>query len=136
VGGAVADFGSPATHAAYNTGQQVGTQGTPPLVAFLPGSGPEIAGAVKVTFAPAGNPAGLNDGIFIGFFGLWNGGTANDENPVAYVDLHTRTYFDFIAPSQAGVGHLDGLLATQSALFVADMSTVGDVSQNPQTGVI
>jgi glucose/arabinose dehydrogenase len=135
--GAIADFGFPSTYIDYNTGQKVGTQGLAPTVAFVPGSGGEIAGAVKVSFAPAGNPAGLNDGIFVGFHGIFNGGgTANDENPVAYVDLHTRTFFRFIAPGQPGVGHLNGLLATQSALFVADMSTNGDVFNSTHTGAI
>jgi glucose/arabinose dehydrogenase len=139
IGGPVQDFGFPSTYTDYNTGQRVGTQGTPPVVAFVPsaGGGAEIAGAAKLTFAPPGFPRGLNTGMFVGFHGLTNAaGSDNDENPVAYVDRATHTYFPFIAAGQDGVGHLDGLLATQDSLFVADLSTNGDLFQTAQGGAI
>jgi glucose/arabinose dehydrogenase/uncharacterized protein YaiE (UPF0345 family) len=139
IGGPVQDFGFPSTYTDYNTGQQVGTQGIPPVVAFVPsaGGGTEIAGAAKLTFAPPGFPRGLNTGMFVGFHGLTSaGGPDNDENPVAYVDQATHTYFPFITAGQGGVGHLDGLLATQDSLFLADLSTNGDLFQTAQGGAI
>jgi hypothetical protein len=137
IGGAIENFGFPSTYIDYFTGQRVGSGGVQPVVAYVPGSGPEIAGAFKITFAPAGFPTGLSDGVLLGFHGLFDeGGTANDENPVAYTDLHTRTYFNFIAGSQAGVGHLDGLMATNDSLFLADISTNGDIFGSQHTGAI
>jgi glucose/arabinose dehydrogenase len=139
IGGPVQDFGFPSTYIDYQTGRQVGTDGIPPVVAFLPGAigGAEIAGAAKLTLAPPGFPGGLNTGLFVGFHGLTNdSGPNNDENPVAYVDLATNTFFPFIAGSQEGVGHLDGLLATQDSLFLADLSTNGDLFHTAQGGAI
>jgi hypothetical protein len=137
IGGAIENFGFPNNYIDYFTGQRVGSSGIWPVVAYVPGSGPEIAGAFKMTFAPAGFPVGLNDGIFTGFHGLFDdGGTTNDENPVAYTDLHTKSFFDFIAGSQAGVGHLDSEMATNDSLFVADISTNGDVFGSQHTGAI
>jgi glucose/arabinose dehydrogenase len=144
IGTSVPDFGFPNSYIDYFSGKQVGTGGTPPLVAFLPtpapATGAELAGATQVAFAPRSFPTGLNDGVFVGFHGGFNdGGPANDENPLVYVDLHTKKYFPFIASSLPGVGHLDGLLTTNNALYVADLSSTGDLfgSGTPQhTGVI
>ena len=137
IGASVKDFGFPNDYIDYFTGNQVGSGGVQPLVAFVPGTGAEIAGPAEITFAPTQFPAGLNHGIFVGFHGLFGiGGTANDENPVAYVDLSTRQYFRFIPNSVAGVGHLDGLLATTDSLFLADMSSNGDLFNTSQSGVI
>jgi hypothetical protein len=139
IGGPVENFGFPSTYTDYFTGKQVGNTGIPPTVAFLPSAdgGVEIAGATKVTFAPPQFPRGLNYGMFVGFHGIFDGGgSANDENPVAFVDPHTDTFFPFIAASQAGVGHLDGLMATQDSLFLADISTNGDIFNTAQGGAI
>jgi glucose/arabinose dehydrogenase len=137
IGKSVPDFGFPSDYIDYFTGKRVGSGGVQPYVAFVPGSGPEIAGPAEIAFASQQFPAGLRNGIFVGFHGLFDlGGTANDENPVAYVDLSSRTYFRFIPNSVAGVGHLDGLLATTDSLFLADMSSNGDLYNSTQTGVI
>src|SRR5262249_35389905 len=122
IGGAVENFGFPNDYIDYFTGKRVGSGGIQPVVAFVPGSGPEIAGPSEIAFAPAQFPPGLNHGIFVGFHGIFDGGgAANDENPVAYVDLGTRQYFRFIPNSVDGVGHLDGVLATKDSLFLADI---------------
>jgi glucose/arabinose dehydrogenase len=141
IGTTVPDFGFPSTYTDYFTGRQVGSGGTQPLVAFLPipapSTGAELAGAAQITFAPANFPAGLNDGVFVGFHGEFNkGGPANDENPLVYVDLKTKHYFAFVAGSLPGVGHLDGLLATGDSLFVADLSSTGALFGSQHTGVI
>jgi glucose/arabinose dehydrogenase len=137
IGKSIPDFGFPSDYIDYFTGKEVGSGGVQPFVAFVPGSGPEIAGPAEIAFAPQQFPAGLRNGIFVGFHGLFDlGGTANDENPVAYVDLSTHSYFRFIPNSVAGVGHLDGLLSTSDSLFLADLSSNGDIFNSTQTGVI
>jgi glucose/arabinose dehydrogenase len=137
IGVNVYNFGFPSTYIDYFTGQRVGSGGIQPFTPFIPGTGPEIAGATKIAFAPAGFPAGLNNGIFVGFHGGFDdGGVNNDENPVAFVDLSTRQYFRFIANSVPGVGHLDGLLSTSDSLFIADMSSNGDIFGTAGRGVI
>jgi glucose/arabinose dehydrogenase len=141
IGRTVPDFGFPNTYIDYFTGRQVGSGGTQPLVAFLPipvpATGAELAGAAQITFAPRDFPAGLNDGVFVGFHGDFNnGGPANDENPLVYVDLKTKRYFEFVAGSLPGVGHLDALLATNDSLFVADLSSTGSLFGSQHSGVI
>src|SRR5207249_1946216 len=85
-------------------------------------------GANDIVFAPPAFPDGLNTGVCLGFHGRFNaGGTSNEENPVVYANPRTGAYFHFIAGQQAGIGHLDGLLATRDSLFVADLVTTGTV---------
>lgn len=141
LGTAVQDFGYPSNYVAYRAGTNVGGAGIPPLIAFQPVPNPvngrESEGPFDMTFAPPGFPSGLNRGIFIGFHGKFTGaGAANEENPVVYADPITTNYFHFIFGQQTGVGHLDGLLATRDSLFVADMSTAGNVFNSTNAGVI
>ncbi len=133
IGGAIEDFGFPDNYIAYRTGEFIGGGGIRPLIAFLPipnpQTGAESTGPNDVVFAPRDYPAGLNDGIFVGFHGQFSaGGMDNAENPVVYIDLNTREYFHFIAAKQPNVGHLDGLLATTNSLFLADLSSGGGFS--------
>ena len=130
IGGAIDDFGFPNNYIAYRTGEFVGGAGIRPLIAFLPipnpMTGAQSVGPNDIAFAPRDFPAGLNDGIFVGFHGNFSGsGPDNEKNPVTYVDLKTRQYFHFVAPKQANIGHLDGLLTTTNSLFLADMSPGG-----------
>ena len=84
-------------------------------------------------------PPGLNQGVFIGFHGLFNeGGTTNDENPLVFADLKTGHYFDFISNNEPNIGHLDEALSTSDSLFLADLSSTGDVfgAGGPGQGVI
>lgn len=142
IGGEIADFGFPSNYVAYRTGEFVGGKGIPPLVAFLPlpnpQTGDESEGPNDVVFAPPSFPDGLNDGIFVGFHGRFSlGGLANEENPLIYVDLKTQKYFHFIGNKEPNVGHLDGLLATDSSLFVADISPKGGFdSASGNSGII
>ncbi|MDX1978720.1 MAG: hypothetical protein SFV51_00525 [Bryobacteraceae bacterium] len=134
--GAPADFGFADTYIDYATGAQVGASGTLPLVAFLPQGGLRSEGPAGMTMAPAGFPSTLNNGLFIGFHGVGSaGGTANDENPVVFVDLATNQYFHFLLGGQDGQGHLNSLAASPDALFVADLSSTGSLNQTG-TGVI
>ncbi len=142
IGGEIEDFGFPDNYIAYRTDEFVGGEGIRPRVAFQPvpdpQTGDESEGPNDIIFAPPGFPDGLNDGVFVGFHGRFSlGGLANEENPLVYVDLSTGEYFHFIGVNEPNVGHLDGLLATDSSLFVADISPNGGFgSTASNSGVI
>jgi glucose/arabinose dehydrogenase len=142
IGGAVEDFGFPDNYIRYRTGEFVGGAGIAPLVAFLPvpdpATGDENEGPNEIAFAPSGFPPGLNNGLFVGFHGKFSrAGVANEENPLVYVDLDSGEYFHFIGVNETGVGHLDGLLATERDLYVADISPSGGFGGgSANTGVI
>ena len=142
LGGAIEDFGFPDDYIEYRTGDIIGGGKIQPLVAFTPipdpATGAEGEGPSEIAFAPPGFPPGLNDGMFIGMHGKFNlGGVANEENPLVYVDLTDNSYFHIISNTEAGVGHLDGLLATDDRLYVADISPGGSLSGvDIGTGVI
>jgi glucose/arabinose dehydrogenase len=141
IGSAVQFFGYPTNYTAYRTGTKVGGAGIQPRIAFQPlpnpTNGRESEGPFDMTFAPPGFPNGLNTGIFMGFHGKYtSAGTANEENPVVYADPVSSNYFHFILGQQAGIGHLDGLLATRDSLFVADMTTNGNIFSSTNAGVI
>jgi len=135
--GPVKDFGFPTDYVDYRTGERVGGGGLPPFVAFLPRDGDENEGASEIAVAPAAFPAGLNDGVFVGFHGQWDEtGLDNEENPLLYVDLETGEVVPFVANDEPAVGHLDGLLATDEALFAADLTGTGSLASTRPTGVI
>jgi glucose/arabinose dehydrogenase len=128
IGGAVEDFGFSSDYIEYRTGNRIGSGAIQPEAAFIPipnpANGAESEGANEIAFAPSGFPNGLNNGVFVGFHGKFNlTGINNEENAVVYYDLGTDTYYHFIAPRQAGIGHLDGLLATSNSLFLSDLTT-------------
>lgn len=132
IGGAVEHFGFPDNYIAYRTGIEVGSGGIDPLVTFQPippPNGVESEGPAEISFAPPGFPAGLREGVFVGFHGLFTqAGVNNPDNPVVYVDLDTLEYFHFVESAQPGIGHPDGLLAVGDSLFVADFTTAGGFS--------
>lgn len=130
IGGAIDDFGFPDNFTAYRTGDVVGGAGIQPISAFQPipdpFTGDESEGPNDIAFAPSAFPAGLNNGMFIGFHGkFFLGGLDNEENPLVYVDLTDSSYFHFIGVGEPDVGHLDGLLSTDSSLFISDLSPTG-----------
>lgn len=139
--GNVLDFGFPNSYTAYRTGTIVGG-GVQPLVAFQPlpdpFTGSESEGPNDIAFAPPGFPAGLSNGIFVGFHGKYGpGGLANEENPLVFVDLTDNSYFQFIGNNEPNIGHLDGLLSTGDSLFAADLASTGFGSSGAATtGVI
>ena len=127
---AVESFGFPDTYVEYRTGTHVGSEGVPPVTAFQPigNTAAESEGAAQVALAPAGFPPGFDQGAFVGFHGRFDqGGLANEENPVVYVDHRTGEYAHFIGNDEPDVGHLDGLLSTMDSLFLADMSRTGSL---------
>jgi glucose/arabinose dehydrogenase len=134
-------FGFPGNYTQYRTGRVIGGAGIQPLIAFQPlpdpFTGHESEGVNDIVFAPPGFPAGLNTGIFLGFHGRFdNGGTNNEENPVVYANVASGAYFHFIEGQQPGIGHLDGLLATRDALFVADLVSTGNTGKGAGAGAI
>ncbi len=134
-GGAVEFFGFPANYTQYRTGTFIGGQGVPPLVSFIPqpnpANGEETEGPNDIAFSPSGFPDALNKGVFVTFHGKFNlGGTSNEENAMAFVNLAENRYFHFIPSKLAGVGHLDGLLATSDSLFISDLGKTGNLNNN------
>jgi glucose/arabinose dehydrogenase len=126
------NFGFPSTYTAYRTGDVVGNTGTPPVVAFQPlppPDGSEAEGLNEIAFAPPRFPLPLEGNLFVGFHGRFNlGGIANEENPLAAVDLDDGSYIHVVPNSDSTVGHLDGLISTADTLYLADISTVGAFS--------
>jgi len=139
--GPVPDFGFPNNYTEYRTGAIIGGAGIQPLVAFQPfpnpANGSESEGPSEIAFAPPGFPEGLNNGIFVGFHGKWAlAGLANEENPLVYFDLTTTNYFHFVSNDEPNIGHLDGLLSTSDSLFVADITSTGNIDSGGAAGVI
>lgn len=137
IGGEPEDFGFPTTYVAYRSGEVVGGDGEPPLVTFQPLAGSESEGPAGIATAPPGFPPGLNRGVFIGFHGQWDlTGLANEENPVVYADPATGAYIHVIANDEPGIGHPNSLLATEDALYVADLCAAGTITGAAPCGVI
>jgi len=139
IGGKAEDFGFPDSYVDYHTGETVGERGNPPAVAFLPIDGSENEGAASIAVAPSSFPDGLNAGVFVGFHGQWDdSGLANEENPVLYADPATGETVAIVANDDPNVGHLDSLLATDDALFAADLcgGSRGSLVGNEPCGVI
>ena len=142
IGGAVEDYGYFEDYIQYRTGTRIqigGANAIQPLIAFQPIPNPftgfESEGPVEIAFAPPGFPNGLNNGWFIGFHGQGSGGVANEENPVVFADQATNRYFHFISTLEPNVGHPNSVLATNDALYIADLSSTGSLS-GTGTGVI
>ncbi len=140
LGATVLDFGFPDSYIEYRTGNVIGGQGIQPLVAIQPIpdpiTGDEAEGPAQIAFAPPHFPAGMNSGVFIGMHGKFSqGGLANEENALVFIDLDTLEYFHFIGVDEPAVGHLDGLLATSDSLFLADLSPPGPLT-GTNTGII
>jgi hypothetical protein len=134
VGVTVPDYGF-STDFAENT-DPVTIHGSPNyLAAFAPLNGlatEESEGANEIAFAPAGFPAGLNNGVFIGFHGQFDQtgdpnpltGAGNEEHPVVFDSLDSNSYWHFIDNANPGVtiGHLDGVLSTTDSLYLSDLA--------------
>jgi glucose/arabinose dehydrogenase len=149
IGGAVEFFGFPTLvngHIVYSYVKTIDKPGDPvmvlnpnvgvqPVVAFEPlpdpvltVEGSESEGSSGFALSPSQFPAGLNHGVFVGFHGLFDqGGIANDENPMVFADPSTGHYFDFISNNLPNIGHLDEILSTNNSLFVADISSTGEL---------
>src|SRR6185369_12443886 len=130
-------LGYPGSYTDYATGSFVGSTGTPALYPFWMNATPgaQSVGVNELAMAPYFFPAGLNNGIFLGFHGTFTQvGAGNTLNPVLYYDFGTGTSKVIFSPGQAGVGHLDSLFSTNDSLYVADFTSGAGFS--PGTGVI
>jgi glucose/arabinose dehydrogenase len=129
LGTSLVNFGFPGTYERYRTGTTVGAAGISPIVTFQPlplPDGSEAEGINEIAFAPPAFPVALRGGLFAGFHGKYSsGGLANEENPVAFVDLTTGAYFHIIGNEEPGVGHPDGFVATHDTLYISDISPSG-----------
>jgi len=126
LGQSVPNFGFAGTYVDYATGATVGpTEGvTAPLVAFRPIDGEKSEGAVELAMAPAAFPSDFAGGVFVPFSGAFGqGGVNNTENPVAFADTATNTFFHFI--ENQTMGHPNGLLSTSDALYISDLNYTG-----------
>jgi glucose/arabinose dehydrogenase len=136
LGNTIVDFGFPSTYEQYRTGVTIGTTGVLPLETFQPipqPNGAEAEGVNEIVFAPPLFPEPLVNGLFAGFHGRFGqAGAANEENPVAFVDLDDLSQFHFVPNSDPSVGHLDGLAATTDTLYLADISSHGGFSGSAQ----
>jgi glucose/arabinose dehydrogenase len=152
IGGDVENFGFP-----YSYTKTIDKPGDPvmvvnpsggiqPVVAFEPlpdpvltVEGSESEGPSGFALSPPMFPDGLNQGVFLGFHGLFDqGGTANDENPFVFANPATGHYFDFISNNEPSIGHIDEALSTRDSLFIADISKTGELfgATGPHQGAI
>jgi glucose/arabinose dehydrogenase len=99
-----------------------------PLATFQPLDNPTIGaqstGVASIAIAPTGFPAGLNNGLFLGFFGRLAYEPGDDlKNPLVYYDSVTKQYSHFLSTNRSGgnFGHFGGLLATENSLFATDI---------------
>lgn len=137
IGGETIDFGFPSTYTRYDTGEIVGTAGTAPFTVFLPLDGSNNEGVASLAFAPVSFPDELRGGLFAGFHGQFDlTGVANDENPLLWIDSATGEQRTIVSNDAQGVGHLDTLLSTPDALYVADMCADGSLGQVEPCGAI
>lgn len=146
IGTTVSDFGFASTYVDYATGDVIGpTAGVvQPLVAFRPLAGEKSEGIVELALSPASFPSDLTGGVFAPFSGVFNqGGLANDENPLVFVNTADNTYFHFIENQR--LGHPNGVLAATDGLYLSDLNYLGlfgnTIGSNPavpadQQGVI
>jgi hypothetical protein len=151
IGVSVPNFGFPVSYTLDNQapGEPVTvvnpSERVAPLVSFeplpdanIPDLGSRAQGAAGFALSPPQFPVALSDGVFIGFHGIFDtGGVANNKNPMVFANLATGNYFDFISNDEPNIGHLDGAVATQNALFVSDIASNGVLfSGTPSSGVI
>jgi len=137
IGGEPEDFGYPSSYVDYATGETVGGEGVAPEVAFRPGDAGESEGANEIAVLPDGFPDPLAGAVVVGFHGQWDEvGLDNEENPLLAFQPATGEVITLVGNEEPAVGHLDGLLATDDALFVADLTGTGSLSGTAATGVI
>jgi glucose/arabinose dehydrogenase len=136
---ATENFGFPAYGAQYGSpgvfvdgeGRIVSTKDPSfldPLANFQPINDPKLGsqstGLASIASAPTAFPAGLNDGLFLGFFGRFVYEPDDDiKNPLVYYDSVTKQYSHFLSINRPGgtFGHLASLLATENSLFATDI---------------
>lgn len=116
-------YGYPGNYTGYGTGDFVGGQGIPPIVAFQPLANFDSAGIASLALAPSDFPSGFENGFFVGFHGDYtDGGIANLTDPVGYVDA-MGNYVEFLQAGQPGLSHPDSLYSNSNSLYVLNLFT-------------
>ncbi len=137
IGSGIVNFGFPDSYIQYGTGTFEGGTGTAPLAAFQPLNGAPSLGIAEMALAPVNFPTGLNNGLFLSFYGKWEqSGANNTTGPLLYYDFSTGQYTQFIAAGQDGIGHLTSLTSTADALYIGDMNSYGTIRKGPVDGVV
>jgi glucose/arabinose dehydrogenase len=137
IGGETIDFGFPDTYTDYATGEVVGSSGAAPFAVFLPLDGSENEGISSLAFAPALFPEELQSGLFAGFHGQFDlVGNENEENPLLWVSAESGEMRTIVGNDVATVGHIDTLVSTEEALYVADLCADGSIGQIEPCGVV
>lgn len=137
IGGDVEHFGFPTTYVDYATGETVGDEGIAPVIAFPPTDGSENEGIAGIAPVPATFPEPFAGGYVAGFHGQFDAtGDGNEENPLLFADLESGDRFELIANDNPGVGHLDSMVSTKDAIFVADLCATGSLQAAAPCGVI
>ena len=135
IGGAVEDFGFPDAYVDSATGEVVGERTIAPEVSFRPLDGAESEGVASVALTPAGFPDALR-GVVAGFHGQYDlAGTENEENPLLLSDEATGGSIELIANADPNIGHIDGLLSTETTLYAADLCA-GSLTETAPCGAI
>jgi glucose/arabinose dehydrogenase len=136
IGGEIEEFGYPDTFTVHPSGERIGDRGIEPMVDFLPVDGSESIGPSSLISAPADFPDGLNNGVLVGFHGLFDAaGLENPTNPVLYVDIDTYERFELVSNDSPGIGHINSLATDGSTLYAADLCTASFLVATP-CGVI
>lgn len=121
VGGPVEDYGFPDAYVDSATGETVGSPSIAPEAVYRPAGGSEAEGVASVALTPAGFPDALR-GVVAGFHGQYDlAGVENEENPLRWSDEATGESIDLLANGDPGIGHIDGLLSTETTLYAADL---------------
>ena len=82
-------------------------------------------------------PQDLQNGLFAGFHGQWDlVGIENEENPLLWVSAETGEMRTVVGNDAATVGHLDTLVSSDDALYVADFCADGYLWQTEPCGVV
>lgn len=137
IGGDPEDFGFPDTYTRYPGGELVGSTGIAPHVAFLPIDSMENEGAASLAFTPSSLQPLIGNLVFVGFHGQYDlHGLENEENALLAVDLDTAEVSVVVRSGQIGVGHLDSLLATEDALYIADLCADSSLGTAEPCGVL
>lgn len=137
ISGRIDDFGFPDTYVDYATGAAVGSDGTPPAVAFPPLDGSENEGIAGIAQMPEAFPQELRDGWVAGFHGQFDStGDANEENPVVWAHLGTGERINFASNDNPAVGHINSMTASEDALYLADVCADGELAAAEPCGVI
>jgi hypothetical protein len=142
------DFGFPDSYVEFATGNYVNgdPSAPPPLAAFIPvndshGVPQSSEGLSGMAFvAPGSLPfAGAMGGEIVTFHGVKDAaGPANYDNALLYYDFASGVYTPILDAGTAGVGHIDSVLVSNGAIFLADFATSGLVDQSggDNTGAI